>query len=219
MNDFKSIKDELQFIISGEGNASQKNTIKAAQTYLKNSKSSGSQIKGRELSRAEEERALIVFARENNLLINGDSPGTYIAEGAEQKVFFEEEEACVYKKADAVFYISWFDYLNNLLLHNYFFPDTAYSLIGFSLHKQKLFAILKQPYVTSTEPTNLLTVKEFLIAKGFVNKKNNDYYHPHLGLILEDLHDENVLTNSGMLFFVDTVFYLTPEFYMPTPEA
>jgi hypothetical protein len=45
-------------------------------------------------------------------------------------------------------------------------------------------------------------------------KKANDYFHPELGIILEDLHDENVLTEGGVLQFIDTVFYLTPLFYM-----
>jgi hypothetical protein len=35
-----------------------------------------------------------------------------------------------------------------------------------------------------------------------------DYYNEELGLILEDLHDENVLTQNGMLYFIDTVFYI-----------
>ena len=64
-----------------------------------------------------------------------------------------------------------------------------------------------------TEKTNLDVVKNYLLANGFVHKKNNDYYHPDLGIILEDLHDENVLTNKGVLFFIDTVFYLTEIFY------
>jgi len=38
--------------------------------------------------------------------------------------------------------------------------------------------------------------------------RNNDYFNPKLGIILEDLHDENVLTNNGILYFIDTVFYL-----------
>jgi len=36
-------------------------------------------------------------------------------------------------------------------------------------------------------------------VNGFINTKNNDYYNPELGIILEDLHDENVLTYNGML--------------------
>ena len=30
----------------------------------------------------------------------------------------------------------------------------------------------------------------------------------HYRLIAEDLHDENVLTKDGVLFFIDTVFYI-----------
>ena len=45
-------------------------------------------------------------------------------------------------------------------------------------------------------------------ANGFRIKKNNDYYHFETGLILEDLHEGNVLTQNGILYFVDTVFYL-----------
>ena len=43
---------------------------------------------------------------------------------------------------------------------------------------------------------------------GFLNTKNHDYYNAELCLILEDLHDENVLTQNGMLYFIDTVFYI-----------
>ena len=77
----------------------------------------------------------------------------------------------------------------------------------------KLFAVVKQPFVKATESTDLNNVKGFLAANGFVNKKENDYYHPGLGIILEDLHDENVLTEDGALQFIDTVFFLMPSFY------
>jgi len=43
---------------------------------------------------------------------------------------------------------------------------------------------------------------------GFQKIRNNDYFNPKLSIILEDLHDENVLTNNGILYFIDTVFYL-----------
>lgn len=35
----------------------------------------------------------------------------------------------------------------------------------------------------------------------------NNYYNKELGLILEDIHDENVIVKSNTLFFIDTVFY------------
>ncbi|MFC3199612.1 hypothetical protein ACFOET_18490 [Parapedobacter deserti] len=36
---------------------------------------------------------------------------------------------------------------------------------------------------------------------------------PRISIIAEDLHDENVLNNQGVLFFIDTVFFLMPAFY------
>lgn len=43
---------------------------------------------------------------------------------------------------------------------------------------------------------------------GFENTRNNDYINHDLGVIIEDLHDENVLTQNGILYFIDTVFYI-----------
>jgi hypothetical protein len=98
-------------------------------------------------------------------------------------------------------------------LNNYFFPDTAYKLIGFYESESVLYAGVQQPFLKFDQVTSLENVKSFLEANGFKNKKNNDYYHPEWGIILEDLHDENVLTYEGNLYFIDTVFYLTEEFY------
>lgn len=49
-------------------------------------------------------------------------------------------------------------------------------------------------------------------SNGFINNRNNDYINSELGIILEDLHEENVLTQNEILYFIDTVFYLTKEF-------
>ena len=112
-----------------------------------------------------------------------------------------------------VFYESWLDYFNSLLIHNFFFPTTAYTLLGFQPIEGELFAIVKQEFIIANENTDLAAVKEFLEYNGFKHNRNNDYFHPEIGLIVEDLHDENVLSYNGILYFVDTVFYLTPIFY------
>ena len=69
-------------------------------------------------------------------------------------------------------------------------------------------AVVEQAFVKATEPTDLRHVEQFMLANGFVRIRNNDYLNPGLGIILEDLHDENVLTSNGVLYFIDTVFYL-----------
>jgi len=99
------------------------------------------------------------------------------------------------------------------LLHNYLFEDTAYSLEGFYENETIVFAVVKQPFVLATSKTDLNSVKDFMMQNGFQNNRNNDYINPQMGVIIEDLHDENVLTQDGLLQFIDTVIYLTSDFY------
>jgi hypothetical protein len=137
----------------------------------------------------------------------------FISEGAEQKVYAKDNQK-VLKLNDSIYYSFWEDYFYNLLLNNYFFPETAYNLLGFYKSTENiLYALVEQNYIKANEATNLQEVKDFLQNNGFICTKNNDYYNPDLGIILEDLHDENVLTKNEMLYFIDTVFYIKPEVF------
>lgn len=169
--------------------------------------------KGNKYDKTEETEQLIAYINAHQLWncdINFDA---FVSSGAEQRVYIQNNTK-VLKLNDGIYYKSWIDYFNNLLLNNFFFPDTAYQLIGFykSDHNE-VYAIVEQNYVEATEPTDLQLVKLFLENNGFLNTKNHDYYNPELGIILEDLHDENVLTKEGVLYFIDTVFYIKPEIF------
>jgi len=208
-----NIKYELQDIISGNGAVRNGEIIQAINCYLIRQKETVQKTEGGKYLKKEEEESLLIFIEKNHFWYNQLLPDKYIGEGAEQKIFEHSDPDFVIKLNNSIFYASWHDYIHSLLIHNYFFPHLSYELIGFIIFDNELNAVVKQPYVKSTSPTDLSNVKEFLIANGFTNKKNNDYYHSELGIILEDLHDENVLTEDGALQFIDTVFYLTPDFY------
>jgi hypothetical protein len=203
----KSINNEIQLIISGKGEVRYGAIIKAISRYLRRSQSANSMAKGSLLYKKKETEALKKYIIKNKLWVSKVTIGGYISEGAEQKVYLNDEKYVI-KLNDSIFYTSWEDYLKSLLLHNYFFPDTAYELIGFMEDKSLLLAVVRQPFVIATEKTDLEAVKKFMAENGFINTKNNDYRNLALGLILEDLHDENVLTKDGVLYFVDTVFYI-----------
>ena len=64
-----------------------------------------------------------------------------------------------------------------------------------------------------TQATDLNLVKDFLLSNGFESIKNNDYVNNNIGIIIEDLHDENVLTKDGLLYFIDTVFFIKDKFW------
>ena len=161
-------------------------------------------------NKQQERESLIQFANQENLWLANINVENYVSQGAEQKVYLKDGTS-VLKLNDAIYYASWVDYLHNLLLNNLFFPDTAYQLLGFFKELDIIYAVVEQPFIKATQKTDLSLVKLFLENNGFRNTKNHDYYNADLGLILEDLHDENVLTQNGMLYFIDTVFYIAIE--------
>jgi hypothetical protein len=206
------MKHELQNIISGKSQVKHGANIQATSRYLRDGKGAGTLAEKSIILKRQEESLIEQFASENSLWISDVNIENFVSSGAEQLVYLKDERK-VLKLNDSIYYASWVDYFNNLLLNNYFFPDTAYQLLGFYKNEKALYAIVEQNFVVATEKTELINVKLFLENSGFVNKKNNDYFHPELGIILEDLHDENVLTQDGTLKFIDTVFYITEQFY------
>jgi hypothetical protein len=206
------MKHELQNIISGKSQVEFGTIIQAATHYLRESKSSGEMAQGSIDFKKQEEGFLEQFANHHSLWYSQIDVKQFVSNGAEQLVYLKDNRK-VLKLNDSIYYASWEDYFNNLLLNNYFFPDTAYNLLGFYRTQTTFYAVVEQTFVLATEKTNLEHVKLFLENAGFINKKNNDYYHQELGIILEDLHDENVLTQNGVLKFIDTVFYITEQFH------
>ncbi len=198
---------EIQNILSGTQQVSHTTLIHATLNYLRRGKATSEMVAGDKHYKNEEAKIIIEYSHKNNLFVEVLDVNLFISEGAEQKVYLKEDKF-VWKLNDTIYYESWQDYFCNLLLNNYFFPDTAYELKGFLLIENILYAVVVQPFVKANQKTDLSKVKEFMLANGFLNTKNNDYFHPILGIILEDLHDENVLTNNDILYFIDTVFYI-----------
>ncbi len=211
--EYKEIKDELKNIIQGKNQVSNGELIQTIALYLRRSKETGALASTKQHSKKQETEELIKFINTHHLWVCDINFDAFISEGAEQKVFVKDTQK-VLKLNDSIYYEFWEDYFHNLLLNNYFFPETAYHLIGFYKSTENiLYALVEQKYIKADEPTELQNVKNFLANNGFDCSKNNDYYHPELGIILEDLHDENVLTAKGILYFIDTVFYIKPEIF------
>lgn len=207
----KNIKNELQYILQGKSTVSQGEFIQTITRYLRKSSQTSATTERIESNKAEETTRLVNYINKHNLWNCNINFSSFLSEGAEQRVYIQNNSK-VLKLNDAIYYRSWLDYFNNLLLNNYFFPDTAYKLVGFYKSDTNIiYALVEQNYVENTQPTNLEQVKLFLEKNGFKNTKNHDYYHPELGIILEDLHDENVLTSNDILYFIDTVFYIKPD--------
>ncbi|RBA28169.1 putative polyvalent protein kinase domain-containing protein [Flavobacterium tibetense] len=201
------MNDEIQHILSGKSQVKHGDFIQTILSFLRRSEATSDLVKEDKHFKEKETAHLVNYISEEKFWIENINLTNYISQGAEQKVYLQDEKSVI-KLNDSIYYTSWKDYLNNLLLNNYFFSDTAYELLGFYRNENVLYAVVEQPFVKATEKTNLELVKQFMESNGFENTRNNDYINKKIGVILEDLHDENVLTQNGILFFIDTVFYI-----------
>ena len=212
---YSLLKIKLYDVISGKSKIRFGTTIQTIANYLSEGSLPSTKIENSKHYKQQETKRLELFILKNNLWVENIDFSQYVSEGAEQKVFLKNSKQVI-KLNDGIYYNCWRDYFYNLLLHNYFFEDTAYELIGFVKENGVLYAVVQQTFVSITENTKIENVKSFLNENGFQNTRNNDYYNPNLGIILEDLHDENVLTKNNVLYFIDTVFYLTENFWIET---
>lgn len=200
--------DDVDKIVHRIGGEARESVITEIYRHLKRSERAGGHAEGVFQSKEAETKDLIVYATTHNLWYDFHQFSVYLDEGAEQKVFLDAEKSQVLKLNDGIFYVNWTQYIESLIVHNLLFPSTAYELVGFVSINSTLHTAVTQRYIKPTEPTNIESVKQLMRNNGFEIKRNNDYLHDELGLIIEDLHEENVLTHDGVLFFIDTVIYL-----------
>jgi len=123
------------------------------------------------------------------------SEDKYLTRGGESKVYLADDGRNVIKLNDAVYYATWLEFLNSILLHNLLFTNTTYQLLGFTKQAESLFAVIQQVFIIADAQAELNDIKKFLEFNEFTNTRRNDYENKHLGLILEDMHDENVIVS------------------------
>ena len=154
------MNDEIQHIISRKSQIGKGIVVKTITDFLAGCQEASGMAKTDKHFKEKETKNLINFIETEKLWYSSININDYIAEGAEQKVYIKNENS-VLKLNDSIYYLSWIDYFQNLLLHNYFFPDTCYDLLGFYLHEDILYAVLQHPFVKATEKTDLDLVKLF----------------------------------------------------------
>lgn len=207
-------KRKLENIVRGsliEGNTDHCTTVR---NFLCASFSTSTTVKkdfeSKLLIKKEQESSLRNYADTHQLWIS-HLPEQYLTKGGESLVYLDTATSSVVKINDAIYYATWLEYFNSLVLHNLIFKDTAYSFIGFIDIENVLYAVVNQPFIIADGQAALDDIRIFLEYNGFQNIRRQDYFNKEYGLILEDMHDENVIVNSEKLFFIDTVFYISAE--------
>jgi len=146
----QDIKHELQNIIFGDGPAGQPGKLEKIQAFFRANAGTGIPAKKQQRLKSEEATALILFSEQEKLFYEpAIDENDFISEGAEQRVY-RLDDLYVIKTNAGIFYESWLDYFNSLLIHNYFFPATAYQFLGFKIIHDELHAIVKQQFIITS---------------------------------------------------------------------
>lgn len=135
------LKNELHHIISGKSQVRFGATIQTIASYLSDGTQTSPKAQDTKQIREQETKNLEEFISEKALWINDIDFSKYVSEGAEQRVFLKDSDH-VLKLNDAIYYSYWKDYFHNLLLHNFFFSDTAYELVGFTKENNALYDLI-----------------------------------------------------------------------------
>jgi hypothetical protein len=130
---------------------------------------------------------LKTYAKESGLWLESLEPGIkYLTRGGESHIYLAADMLNVVKVNDAVYYATWAEHFNSLVLHNLIFPNTTYSLLGFIESASELNAVLAQPFIEG-EQAKLDNIKDLLSFNGFENTRRQDYYSKEFGLVLEGI--------------------------------
>jgi hypothetical protein len=166
--------------------------------------------------------------------------------GAEHQVFYESGSGRWFKRLyRCLHHTTLGDYLARLRFHSVIFPETAYRLEGFTLNpkSKEIAPLVSQPHVevnedlppvSKEETDSLMAQLGFapvqLMHEGVLDDGYYAYLHPVTGVLVFDLHDENVirLQESGHLVVIDPFICLArrgtwaaiklAEIGLPTPQ-
>lgn len=123
--------------------------------------------------------------------------GPMIAQGAEAKVYYREGDKSVVKERTSI-YSTTQKALDAIALHNYLFPETAMSVIGFTRDSDNLMRIiLTQPYVRCLRLATKNEIDSLVYAKGFHdNWAGQGVNYVSDRMALEDMHPANVFIDE-----------------------
>ena len=154
------------------------------------------------------------FAKNNKCWIDSpESLGDFADRGSENEVYLSKDNNVVYKLNDFRYSDdNLTPFFDRIKAHNTYFPDCAYTLIGFAKNRDgKTCAVLSQPYIISGREATEDEIREELIRLGFIPQMDGEYYTNGIHDIF-DASPNNVLVGiDGNLYFIDTIIYRSDD--------
>ena len=157
-----------------------------------------------------ENRVTREYAQENGLWIPFDDVyrlGVPAISGNEHNNYLDEVNQRINKVNNRMNTPSILDLLDRMELHNKYFPESKYSLIGFTAVSDNgdVWPVFAQDYVSGARVATNEEIDAYMSALGFTPMGNGRYTNGEI--VAKDLHPRNVLADAdGDIYVVDAEF-------------
>lgn len=174
----------------------------------RNAQEAGGTLSGRQQKEIEA-RAAEVYAKEKGIWIPMQeifSLGEPAPSGNENDVYFNSQDNSVYKVNNLMNSGNITSLLERIKLHNQYFPDTRYELVGFSgFGGRDIYPVLQQRYIENATFATPKEIENYMEALGF--ERIGDAEYSNGNVVISDLRPRNVLKDGdGDIYVVDAEF-------------
>ena len=157
-----------------------------------------------------ENRVTREYAQENGLWIPFNDVfklGRPSKSGNEHDTYVDTENRVIYKVNNRMNTPSIVDLLNRMALHNKYFPESKYSLVGFTAISENgdVWPVFAQDYVPGARVATNEEIDAYMGALGFAPVGEGRYSNGEI--VAKDLRPRNVLVDAdGDVYVVDAEF-------------
>ncbi len=157
-----------------------------------------------------ENRVTREYAQENGLWIPFNDVfklGRPSKSGNEHDTYVDTENQVIYKVNNRMNTPSIVDLLNRMALHNKYFPESKYSLVGFTAisNNGDVWPVFAQDYVPGARVATNEEIDAYMSALGFTPVGEARYTNGEI--VVKDLRPRNVLVDAdGDIYVVDAEF-------------
>nr|DAE72343.1 MAG TPA: Type I restriction enzyme [Caudoviricetes sp.] len=196
----------------------QKEPVYQLRRRIEEASRDASESEGSRGGQQEVNRMIETQAKEKGLwtpLQNLPNLGTPFLSGNENDTYLDRENDAVYKMNNLMNSKSLPELFKRIDLHNEFFPDTKYDLVGFTGFGNggAIYPIYKQEYIDNAEFATPEEIGNYMQALGF--NKTGEAEYSNGDITISDLRPRNVLKDTeGDIYVIDADFKRN----IPTPK-
>lgn len=196
----------------------QKEPVYQLRRRIEEASRDASESEGSRGGQQEVNRMIETQAKEKGLwtpLQNLPNLGTPFLSGNENDTYLYRENDAVYKVNNLMNSKSLPELFKRIDLHNEFFPDTKYDLVGFTGFGNggAIYPIYKQEYIDNAEFATPEEIGSYMQALGF--NKTGEAEYSNGDITISDLRPRNVLKDTeGDIYVIDADFKRN----IPTPK-